>query len=97
MYRFQVGGMIGGHRTAQAAALLAEGWAQSVGYADAESVKVLGYPMRALGAGFGSSAFGKGAQGRLAKYAGRENKSPKNVICSEMCILAYQLPMVNDR
>lgn len=96
VYRFSGGGM-GSQRIAQAAALLAEGWAQKVGYADGESIKVMGYPMRALGAGFGSSEFGKGAQGRLAKYAGREDKSPKNVICSEMCILAYQLTMTSDR
>ena len=46
---------------------------------------------RAANAALGMSAFGPGARARLAKYRKRENIAPKNTICSEMVILAYQL------
>ncbi len=44
--------------------------------------------------GVGTSKFGKGAQSRLIKYEGRrgvEKLGPTNLICSEMCVLAYQM------
>jgi hypothetical protein len=49
---------------------------------------------RTLGAVFGTSKFGKGAKGRLLKYEVRrmfEKLGPTNLICSEMCVLAYQM------
>jgi hypothetical protein len=79
---------------AQRAAFLAQGWVGKVKYGD-------GSPWRAFGAAFGSSNFGRGAHARLLKYRGREEATsmgvvmeharPKNAICSELCILVYQL------
>ena len=46
-----------------------------------------------IGALLGTSSFGTGARARLLKYRSRPGQTPKNVICSEMCILAFQLSM----
>jgi hypothetical protein len=53
----------------------------------------IGITGRVIGALMGSSKFGTGAQARLMKYRHRPGMAPKNVICSEMCILAFQLSM----
>lgn len=76
---------------ARSAALLAESWAGAVKYSDGAGGS--GITFRVLGAVFGSSNFGVGAQARLLKYRSRAGQAPKNVICSEMCILAFQLCM----
>ena len=76
---------------AQRAALLADSWVGQVNYSDFAVGS--GITFRVLGAVFGSSNFGIGAQARLLKYRNRAGMAPKNVICSEMCILAYQLSM----
>lgn len=76
---------------AQRAALVAGDWVNNVNYSDASMG--IGITFRALGAVFGSCKFGLGAQARLLKYRSRANLAPKNVICSEMCVLAYQLSM----
>lgn len=73
------------------AALIAEDWVGKVKYSDGASGS--GVTFRAIGALFGSSKFGTGAQARLMKYRSRDGFTPKNVICSEMCVLAYQLAM----
>jgi hypothetical protein len=70
-----------------------------VGYS-AFHVPVVGYGTRAIGAGFGTSKFGKGAQARLLKYETRRNAGkvgPSNLICSEMCALAYQMACANEK
>ncbi|WP_426954942.1 hypothetical protein [Muricoccus radiodurans] len=86
------------------AAKLAEGWANSydtatkkygnegVGYSGGPSLGI-GVTGRVIGALMGSSHFGKGAKARLLKYQNRTGMKPRNVICSEMCILAFQLSM----
>ncbi len=74
------------------AALLAESWGNNVGYSDGPTAGI-GITGRVLSALMGSSNFGIGAQARLLKYRSRNGMTPKNVICSEMCILAYQLSM----
>ena len=79
---------------AQRAAHLAYSWKGDVGYADGGGGK--GLPFRTIGSYAGTSHFGRGAQGRLMKYKSREGMRPKNVICSEMCILAYQLCMAEN-
>ncbi|MEH3106938.1 MAG: hypothetical protein PGN09_06510 [Sphingomonas fennica] len=75
---------------AQNAALLLLSWVGQVGYSSG-----LGGMGRQIHAGFGASNFGKGAVGRLHKYADRGTdgnlKAPKNSTCGELCILAYQL------
>lgn len=76
---------------ARRAALLAEEWVGEVKYSD--GAVGFGVTFRVLGAVFGSCKFGTGAQARLMKYRSRPNLTPKNVICSEMCVLAYQLSM----
>jgi hypothetical protein len=76
---------------AQSAALVAEDWVGRVNYSDA--AKGFGVTFRALGAVFGSCKFGTGAEARLLKYRSRAHMTPKNVICSEMCVLAFQLSM----
>ncbi|MFT8244427.1 hypothetical protein [Roseomonas sp. BN140053] len=84
------------------AAKLAEGWAPKGEFrrGQPKPKKEVGYSGGAIGLGvtarvvgnlMGSSHFGTGAQGRLHKYAGRPDMKPKNVICSELCVLAYQL------
>lgn len=89
-------------RAGLAAALLAQDWAGSVKYSDAAGGS--GLTFRVFGAVFGSSHFGTGARARLLKYSTRMREAgssvigaPKNVICSEMCILAYQLVMSERR
>lgn len=83
------------------AAKIAEEWANTyrlggydndgVGYSDhAQGFGVTG---RVIGALIGSGKFGTGARARLLKYRNRTGMKPKNVICSEMVILAYQLAM----
>lgn len=84
-------------RIGDRAALIAKDWVGNVKYADPGP----GLPLRAALAGFGSSKFGRGAHERLMKYQSREETMfgfkvpgsgrPKNAICSELCILAYQL------
>jgi len=76
---------------AQRAALLAEDWAGKVKYSD--GAFGTGITFRVLGAVFGSCKFGIGAEARLMKYRNQDGMAPKNVICSEMCVLAYQLSM----
>lgn len=85
-------------RVALAAALLAEDWVGAVKYSDGAGDT--GLTFRVFSAAFGSSKFGLGAHARFLKYKTRMNLSgtpsvggPKNVICSGMCILAYQLVM----
>lgn len=83
--------------TALRAAKLAVSWAvkQSVGYSDSNTFISEGagfLSSRQLGFIWGGCNWGKGAQGRLQKYLGR-GKTPRNVTCAEMCILAYQLNM----
>jgi hypothetical protein len=80
--------------TAYQAAKLAEGWNGKVKYSDFQLGIMPGG--RGIGAVLGLSYFGKGAQARLLKYMKREN-TPKNVICSEMCILAYQLSSLGEK
>ncbi|WP_426954215.1 hypothetical protein [Muricoccus radiodurans] len=87
------------------AANLALGWAPERDYhpiLNPEPEARVQYSNGAIGLGvtarvvhniMGSSKFGKGAQGRLLKYRGRANMSPKNMICSELCVLAFQLAM----
>jgi len=81
--------------TALRAALLAEGWVGRVRYSDGAGGGT-GLTFRAIGAALGSSHFGLGAMARLQKYRSRAGMAPKNLICSEMCILAYQLAMSED-
>lgn len=76
---------------AQRAARVAQDWVGTVRYSD--GAKGFGITFRVLGAVFGSCKFGTGAQARLIKYRARQDLAPKNVICSEMCVLAYQLAM----
>jgi len=76
---------------ARRAALLAESWVGKVRYSD--GARGTGFTFRSIGAALGSSYFGLGAMARLQKYRSREGMAPKNLICSEMCILAYQLSM----
>ena len=83
------------------AAKIAEEWANTarmhgydqdgVGYSD--HARGAGVTGRVIGALIGSGKFGTGAQARLMKYHNRTGMKPKNVICSEMVILAYQLAM----
>jgi len=83
------------------AAKIAEEWANTyrlggydtdgVGYSD--HAKGFGVTGRVIGALIGSGKFGTGARARLLKYRNRTGMKPKNVICSEMVILAYQLAM----
>ena len=77
---------------AQQAALLAESWAGRVKYSD--GALGMGVTFRVISAVFGSSNFGRGAHARLLKYQSRVGQAPKNVICSEMVILAFQLSML---
>lgn len=70
----------------QTAAMIAKNWIGKVKYGD----PIGKFPLRQVLAGVGTSGFGKGAQGRLMKYEGRGNR-PTNVICSELCVLAYQM------
>lgn len=56
----------------------------NTGYSDAG-------PMRAIGSIFATHKYTKESGKRLAKYHGRANGSPKNVFCSELVILCYQL------
>lgn len=51
---------------------------------------------RSAGAGLGSSTFGDAARKRLEKYQDRSKLMPKNVICSEMVILVYQLFVIEE-
>jgi hypothetical protein len=78
---------------ARNATLLATSWADQVNYSGGPSAGI-GITGRVIGAVMGSSNFGLGAKARLLKYRSRAGQQPKNVICSEMCILAYQLCMV---
>ncbi|GAA4650023.1 hypothetical protein GCM10023116_23060 [Kistimonas scapharcae] len=63
----------------------------------AKTTQVVGYSSarwqtyRGVASAFGTSTFGSGARARLSKYRSRTGNTPKNVICSEMVILAYQL------
>ena len=57
-----------------------------VGYTSAGWKKYRGYA-----SALGTSSFGSGARARLSKYQGRSNLAPKNMTCSELPILAYQL------
>ena len=59
---------------------------QRVGYSSADWQK-----SRAVGAVFGKSMYGVEAEQRLDKYRERPDFAPKNVTCTEMVILAYQL------
>ncbi|MGO0309455.1 hypothetical protein ACTL6P_23240 [Endozoicomonas acroporae] len=47
-------------------------------------------------AGLGSFAFGDAARRRLEKYKSRSHLTPKNVICSEMAVLLYQLFVIEE-
>ncbi|WBA81667.1 hypothetical protein [Endozoicomonas sp. GU-1] len=47
-------------------------------------------------AGLGSCAFGDAARRRLEKYQNRSQLTPKNVICSEMATLLYQLFVIEE-
>jgi len=85
VYRFHDAGV------AQRAARIAHDWVANVHYSD--GAKGFGITFRVLGAVFGSCKFGTGAEARLIKYRARQGMAPKNVICSEMCVLAYQLAM----
>jgi hypothetical protein len=74
------------------AANLAYSWVEQVKYADYGIMRGRGWTFRGIGAFFGPCKWGTGAQARLLKYRDR-HMTPKNVICSEMCVLAYQLCM----
>lgn len=77
---------VGDRGVSLTAALIAKNWIGKVKYGD----PVGKFPLRQVLAGVGTSGFGRGAQGRLMKYEGRGNR-PTNAICSELCILAYQM------
>ena len=64
---------------------------QRVGFSDAPWAEY-----RIIVASLGSSAFGSDARARLEKYRGRPQLAPKNVSCSEMAILVYQLFVVEE-
>jgi len=84
------------------AAHIAQDWANTyvagkyqndgVGYSGGPTAGI-GITGRVIGALMGSSKFGTGAQARLFKYRHRPGMAPRHVICSEMCILAFQLSM----
>jgi len=77
-----------GYRAAQ----IAEGWANSnIGYTGCSLNNQSWGQWRAVIAKLGSSKFEKNAKNRLKKYRKRQNFAPKNMICSELVILAYQL------
>ncbi len=80
---------------ALSAAKLAESWSlySKVGYS---SFGAGGITKRGLGLLFGPCNFGKGAQGRLLKYRSRPDLAPSNVTCPEMCLLAYQLNLLES-
>jgi len=87
------------------AAKIAEEWANTyndgaygtngVGYSGGPTAGI-GITGRVIGALMGSSKFGTGARARLLKYRNRTGMAPKHVICSEMCILAFQLCMAEN-
>jgi hypothetical protein len=77
-----------GYRAAQ----IAEGWANSnVKYTGLSINSYSWGQWRAVFAKLGSSKFENNAKNRLKKYRKRQNFAPKNMICSELVILSYQL------